>query len=181
MTRPPIGFAILGENKKRNQTQTGYSLAAVRLFGFADVTYKPAAIYIEFENVADPEDPVSVPEGFATGEGLEYYDGLSGDRDFVRVPILLPPYADIDPDTLSNQLNRLRWLAETTEVEGLGGLDFTSDANSKIYGLALVATPDWDDQSKDIILGRRYYEAEDQFVRPAVGGVRVGWSQTYPV
>lgn len=178
----PIGYALFPNKRVKNQTQTGYSAAAVNLFGAGDPTYKVGAIYIEFKNLADPEDSVDAPEGFAKTVGREYYQALSAPYDYVRVPILFAPHADIDPDVSSNFNNRLTWTAETTATLGAHGQEFSSGEYSKIFGLALVVTPDWDDYTKDIVIARTYYDdVDDQFLRPAVGGVRVGWQQTFSV
>jgi hypothetical protein len=175
-----VGYAMT-PRKLKNQTQTGYGQAAAYLFGTGDPKYKIGAFYIEFENGSEEESSVVPPEGFSADEGIEYYTELGSPRDYIRVPIVIPPVIDTDPNFASSFYNRITLYAETTATEGENGLAFTAGAASKIFGLAIVATPDWDDPSQDLIIGRRYYGEDDQFMRPTQGGVRVSWAQSFPI
>lgn len=163
----------------RNQRQNGYAKVCVRLLGFGDVRYKLSAIYVEFENVASPGDAVVNPS-FDKDAGIEYYSALSGSgtRDFLRVPLtgvagsLSAGFAGADENTVT-------FTAVTASAAGVHGVTFSSAANSKICGVALVAAPVWADRSQDVVFGRAYYEAADQLLKPAAGQVAVTYTEEF--
>ncbi|GAH13874.1 unnamed protein product, partial [marine sediment metagenome] len=47
--------------------------------------------------------------------------------------------------------------------------------NSKVYGVALVASPDTDAPSRDVIISRAYYSAAEQQLKQASGQIVVSW------
>lgn len=150
-----------------------------------DNTHPINCIYIEFENVADPGDTVAVPTA-STNEGLEYYNNLGADRDFVRAAIVGLPDLSISSGLGAyfgdGEGNTLTFVSITAATAGELGRDFDNTSNSKVYGLALVCAPDWQDRSKDILIQRAYYSAEpEQVVRPAGGSFAVSYPITFGV
>ena len=160
--------------RKPNQIQYDWGLVAAKLLGFGDTSYRPSVIYLEFENVGNPVVSVTPPT-FDRDEGKAYYDdlSLSSSKDYLRVPLQSNPVLSAasgyeDYFTESGTGNKLAFMGITTGAVGVHGRPFTTDDNSKIYGAALVATPDEDDPSKDLIIARTYYEVADQAIKDAV-------------
>lgn len=166
---------------RENQTQFSWGFIAAQAIGRGNRDYRLSTMYIEFSNVASPGDPVTTPT-FDRSEGLEYYQdlSLSADKDFLRVSLLGDPtlgieagYEDFFTDGVDG--NKLTFLAQTQGSSGFHGKTFSNAANSKVYGAALVATPDFSDQSKDVIFARMYYPSGEQQVKPTSGQVGITW------
>jgi hypothetical protein len=166
--------------RRRNQLQLGWSHVVTKLLSGLSA-YRIGAMYVEFENVANPLTPVATPS-YDDTEGTEYYEdlALSADRDFLRVPLnqmpLLAPssgYTEYFPE--ANTGNVATFYAQTQGVTGVHGKSFTNSNNSKIYGLALVAVPEWGDRTKDIVFARMYFDAGEQTVKPAATQLAVSW------
>ncbi len=118
--------------------------------------YIPNMAYIEFVN-ADPAPAISV----SRGDGRSYYAGLetSGpplNRDYLRVPLLFSPQTEASSDDYT--ANRVRWVIMSSGDAGVGGLEFSSAAASEVYGFALVAAPDLNDRSRDLVFARVYLD-----------------------
>lgn len=162
-----------------NQRQNGYAKVCVRLLGFADVRFKISAVYVEFENVASPGDAVVNPS-FDPEDGIEYYSALSGSstRDFLRVPLtgVAPSLSD---GFAGSDENTLTFTAMTGGSVGVHGRPFSAAANSKVCGVALVATPVWADRSQDVVFGRAAYAAPDQLLKPAAGQIYVTYIEQF--
>jgi hypothetical protein len=163
---------------QRNQLQDGYQQVLARLLADQSYPYAARKLYVEFQNVNDPEtDTVSPPVGFATSEGVEYYADLDSGSgiDYLRIDI-----ASATPKLLSDYpgsvLNAVEYLgyASSSNVGELG-TSFGYAHNSLVYGLALVACPEPNNPSADIIIGRKYYSAEDQKLCPVSGVMTVGY------
>lgn len=163
-----------------NALQQDSGLIRAKLLS-GDVSYKLSAVYVEFENVASPGDPVTPPVSVPDSEGIDYYQGLSGSvsRDFMRVPISFPPLIDTD-DELYELPNRWTVVVDVPAGTGYHGKPFNSGSNSTVFGLALVATPDWDDELEDLVYSRQYYEVVDQSPVPPSGVLRLTFAQTFP-
>ena len=163
-----------------NQIQYGWGIAAAKLMATGNAAYRISAMYIEFENVAVSSDPVT-PPSYTRSEGQEYYEGLSlvADRDFIRASLLLPAavsveegYEDYVPE---NEGNLLTFYTQTQGTAGYHGKTFSNAVNSKIFGAALVATPDPDDPTKDIIVARTYLSSPNQVLKIAASQVGLTW------
>jgi hypothetical protein len=170
--------------RQKNQIQYEWAAIACQLFGFGKVEYKINAVYIEYENVAAGADPVSIPS-FDRTEGREYFSGLSGPRDYLRVPLLSSPqlavadgYSDYFTGT-GTDFNQLTFLAQTTGTSGSRGTAFGDSVNSKVAGLALVSTPDWSDATKDLIFGRAYFAQSKQVLKQSAHQIGVSWKQIF--
>lgn len=180
---PQTGLFIPKINKP-NQIQLTWGVIAARQIGFKRQAHRPdysiSAMYIEFENVADPLDEVTIPD-VARTEGIEYYDSLSvsSTRDFVRVPLRSEPGLAIatgnEGDIPDDEGNMLSFFAMTSTATGVHGKTFSNGSNSKICGVALVATPIFADRTKDIIFARTYLEVADQQVKDASAQAGVAW------
>lgn len=134
--------------------------------------YGLSAMYIEFENNSGSE--VSPPSP-ARDESLSYYtNGLGVDRDYLRIPLIGSLMDSTDSD-LFPQGNRLRLFGQTSGVTGVGGLPFSAGAQSRVYGGALVATPDFSDAAQDIVFSRRYYDPDDQLIKAASSQIGQEW------
>jgi hypothetical protein len=139
-------------------------------FTVAGATLDPTTIncvYVEFENVLHPTDPVAVPPGVPPAT-RDYYEGLSGapGRDYLRIGAQLTPSEagfTMTPDT------SVTFLAQSSGVRGVLGRPFDATANSKVCGLALVAAPVLADRTRDVVFARWYYPPALQQVKPAQG------------
>ncbi len=148
--------------------------------------YVVNTLYVEYENVANPNDPVTIPS-FAATDGLEYYQNLrsSASKDFLRVPLRQDPHLGIISGyesyfTEGVSGNRLTYFGMTSGVEGFHGKPFADTSNSKIYGVALVAAPVVGDASQDVLFARAYYAAGQQQVKSASGQIAVTWDIGFP-
>jgi len=118
--------------------------------------FRLGTMYVEFENLADPADAPSVPSFDRTG-GVGYYNGLgsSPDKDFIRVPITVSPALSSSDESVYEN-NLATFFAVTEGLAGFHGKSFGPSANSAVYGAALVASPEVDDQSQDRVYARTY-------------------------
>ncbi len=166
---------------KPNQIQYDWGFVAAKTIGQGDRKFKLAAMYIEFENVASPSNPVTAP-AFGRDAGTEYYDDLqsSGTKDFLRVPFVSMPVIGIESGfepffTPDETGNKLTFYAQTQGVTGVHGKTFSDSVNSKVYGAALVATPDFADRTQDVVFARAYYPTISQTVKEASAQIGVTW------
>lgn len=168
-----------------NQLQHGWGAIASRCIGLGDRSYRVRAMYIEYENVASPGDPVTAPT-YTRDEGIEYYTSLalSADRDFLRVPISFDPTISIeagfeDSFVDGEEGNLLTFYAQSQGTTGFHGKAFTNAANSKVFGVALVATPEFADQTKDLVFARTYFDTGDQAVKEASKQFGLTWDVSF--
>jgi hypothetical protein len=169
---------------QQNQIQYSWGFIAARQLGFKKQVgrydYTISGMYIEFENVADPEDPVTIPT-YERSEGRDYYDGLmaSGTRDYLRVPLRMEPALSIaegyEDYFEEGEGNMLTFFALSSGATGVHGKTFSSGANSKICGFALVAMPVFADATLDVIAARTYLAEENQQVKDASAQAGVTW------
>jgi hypothetical protein len=133
---------------------------AARCIGRGEVAYKVAAMYLEFENNAGA---VAAP-AFSPADGIDYYNNLatSPDRDYIRAALDTTPQIVVAPGYeayLAPDLgNRVDFAAQTSATAGVHGKPFSAAASSKVFGVALVATPAFQDPTADILLARGYYD-----------------------
>ncbi len=143
-----------------------------------DVTYKIGGVYFEFENVASPGDTITVPT-YNRGGLLSYYTTLASPKDYLRVPLSGLPSISIETGYeayfSAGQGNVGTIFAQTTGDEGELGEPFDNANNSKVYGVALVATPDWDDPTADIIFARSYFATGEQQLKMTGSQIGITW------
>lgn len=167
-----------------NQIQYKWGFAAARALGFKKqagrLDYAISAMYIEFENVPDPNDPVTIPT-YDRDEGRTYYDSLLGSstRDYLRVALRMEPALSIAPGYEDyfeeGEGNMLTLFALSAGATGVHGKTFSSGVNSKICGFALVATPVFADATQDVIVARTYLAEANQQVKDASANAGVTW------
>lgn len=179
---------ILPGRKKSNQIQITWAQIACKQIGFRRRPGRPdfsiAGMYIEYENVASPEDEVTVPTDFERHENLQYYRELEGvsTQDYLRVQLLQEPTHDIADgyeafftECDCGEGNRLTFMAMTSGSVGMFGRPFSSANNSKVFGASLVAMPVPNDHTQDVIAARTYFSVEDQTVKEASHQVGITW------
>lgn len=170
--------------KRRNQIQYDWARIALQCIGKGQSKYKISTIYVEFQNVAGPGDPASFPD-FDRDEGVEYYTGLAGDRDYLRLPLLSEPALSVAPDATNffsgegDDFDTMTFFAQTAGALGVNGLEFSSGANSVAVGIALVATPVPADRTRDVVFGRAYFALDEQVPKEASHQIAVSWEQTF--
>lgn len=141
------------------------------------VQYGVGGMYIEFENVGTPGDPVAAPSfERGPGEGVAYYNDLasSGDRDYLRVPLVAGTMDSTDQTKYPGG-NRPILFAQTVGVAGVHGKPFSDANNSVVFGGALVAFVDETDHTRDLVLSRFYFTVENQMPKLANGQVGLEW------
>ncbi len=118
-----------------------------------DLDWKIGAMLFEFENTAGvPTAPSPV-----RGEGIDYYiDDLSleANKDYLRIPLVVPP--GITASSGSYVGNQATFFAITSGVAGIHGKTFDQGVDSKVYGVALAATPDVAEYTQDKLFSRSY-------------------------
>ena len=151
-----------------------------RLLMRTGLQYGIGGMYIEFENTASPGDPVSAPT-FTRGadEGVAYYNSLSGsgDRDYLRVPLVSASLDSTNEDNFPNG-NRPTFFAQTSGTEGVHGKPFSDASNSTVFGGALVAFVDDEDHTRDLVLSRFYVTTDKQQVKLSTSQVGFEWRLT---
>ena len=148
--------------RKPNLLMYSWAHVVCRCVGLGQPEYKIGAMYVEYKNVASPSDSVAVPS-FGRNEGLSYYNGLPVDQDFIRARLVSAPQLSIAPGfeayfTAGVSGNRLTFSAKTSGSAGVLGRAFNDASNSKVFGVALVATPSSTDRSQDVVFARTYFD-----------------------
>lgn len=136
--------------------------------------YHPAALYVEYENNGGAD--VSPPT-VARTEGGSYYEDLlsSPNRDYLRVPLTAATLTSTDEEKFPFG-NRVTFFAQTSGVLGVHGKEFSAAQQSRVYGAALIATPDFGDATQDLVFSRFYYgDADDQLVKLVGSQIGIEW------
>jgi len=118
-----------------------------------DITYAPGAMFFEYENTAGAP---SVPTP-ARDEGIEYYLStlaLSADKDYVRAPLVVSPAVSASGSDYAG--NQVTFFAVTAGASGVHGRAFAEASDSKVYGVALAATPQPTQYTQDLLFSRSY-------------------------
>jgi len=141
-----------------------------KLLTTGDAKYRIGGMYLEFENVASPGDPVSVPT-FGRDRTIQYYDDLSGSgvRDYLRVPMTATTYTDEAEQTILN------FFARSSGTVGVHGKTFSDTVNSTIFGASLVAFVDSTDATQDLLLSSYYFDVADQQQKLSTSQVGLEW------
>jgi hypothetical protein len=166
-----------------NQIQYSWGFIAAKQIGFKRQADRPdysiSALYIEFVNQANPATPVSAP-AFGRDTSISYYNDLTGNNDFLRVPLSLEPSLGVSPGydenlPLDQQGNQLTFFVQTSGTTGVLGRAFSHSANSKVFSAALVATPVFSDRTKDVIFARTIFSPENQVTKEASSQIGITW------
>jgi len=170
---------------KPNQIQYSWGFVAAQCIGKGDRNYRISSMYVEFENVASPGDAVTIPT-FGRDEGQAYYSDLmlSPNRDFLRVPLIVDPTIGIEEGFEDYFMagvdgNKLTFFTQTQGTVGYHGKTFSDSVNSKIFGVALVATPVHGDPSQDVVFARTYFDTGDQTLKLASSQVGITWDVSF--
>lgn len=165
-----------------NQIQWSWGEIACKLLGDGNSDYKISGMYIEFENVASSGDAVT-PPSFDRSEGVEYYSSLSSSpsRDFLRVQLVSAPKASLISgyEGSTTTVNQLTFYAQSSGSVGVHGKTFSTAANSKVFGLALVSMPKWEDRTKDLVFAREYYPTAQQVLKQTSSQIGVSWTEQF--
>ena len=119
-----------------------------------DLTWAIGAMFFEFENTAGAP---TVPSA-ARGENISYYLSdlaLEADKDYMRVPLVIPPGIAAS-DSAKYDGNQVTFFAITSGAQGVHSKTFDHTVNSKVYGVALAATPDPEQSTQDRLFSRSY-------------------------
>lgn len=135
--------------------------------------YRISGMYLEFENVASPGDPVSVPT-FERDRTSQYYNDLSGSsvRDYLRVPLTAATTTEEDTQA------RMDFFARSSGTTGVHGKTFSAAANSTVFGVSLVAFVDTTDATQDLLLSSHYFAVADQQQKLSTSQVGLEWELT---
>lgn len=118
-----------------------------------DSSYVPAAMFFEFENtVGVPTVPVPTRD-----EDIDYYLdtlALSATKDYVRAPLVITPSVSSSGSDYGG--NQVAFFAVTAGLVGVHGKTFDYSADSKVYGVALAATPEPTQYTQDRLFSRSY-------------------------
>lgn len=148
----PEGCKIIGRQQNL-YVYNGADIVAAALAGRPGYTI--ATMYMEFENVASPGDPI-VPPAYDRDSSVDYYSNLADPRDFLRVPLTLTPTIASSDDS-KYEGNQVTFFGISSGNVGENGLAFTHTVNSTVFGGALLASPVPDTQANDRILSRTYW------------------------
>lgn len=163
---------------KKNAVMYDWATIAGILLQTGNSAYKINGMYLEYQNVANAADPVTPPV-FDRSDGVDYYNALSSspDIDYVRVPVVAATLTSTD-ETLFPLGNLLSFFAQSqaATTTGVHGKDFSDTGISKIFGGALVAIPDVNDRTKDLVFSRFYVETAEQQAKLATSQIGLEWS-----
>ena len=117
--------------------------------------YHIATMYMEFENLAAPGNPI-IPPAYDRSSDVSYYSNLTSPRDFLRIPLTLQPTIASSDET-KFEGNQVTFFGISAGNVGVNGLGFIYTLNSTVFGGALCASPVVDTQANDRILSRTYW------------------------
>jgi hypothetical protein len=171
---------------QHNQIQYTWGYIAAKQFGLRRQADRPdyslSALYIEYENLPSPESSVSVSSSFDRDLGISYYNSLASSttRDFLRIPLTLEPVISVSTGyeeklPVDQQGNQLTFFVQTSGVSGAHGKDFSNAVNSKVFAAALVATPVFNDRTKDVIFARTVFSTGNQVTKEASSQIGISW------
>lgn len=165
----------LGTDWESNLVMYDWATIVGKLLTEGNTDYKVSGMYLEFENVASPGDPVSVPS-YTRADGVSYFNGLSasGTKDYLRVALRSSQLSSNDETNFPGG-NVMTFFAQTQGVVGVHGKTFSDSVNSKIYGGALIASPQWSDASQDLVLSRAYLSVSNQQLKTSTSQVGLEW------
>lgn len=118
-----------------------------------DITWAPGAVYFEYENTAGV---VTVPTP-TRDEDIDYYLStlaLEAAKDYIRIPLVVP--AAFTASGADYEGNQATFWAVTSGTTGVHGKTFDKSVDSKVYGVALAATPTPGQYTLDKLFSRSY-------------------------
>lgn len=163
-------------SEQKNDLTDCWGVILQRLMrGVADGrSYHVNGMYIEFDNSGGAVTPPVIDPA----DQLEYFTGLTGSQDYLRVPVIATSEEKSDPGLLLPDTGI--FLSHTAGTVGENGLAFSNAAGSRVYGGALVAMTDETDPTKDIVFARWYFsEAGKQLEKLANGQIGIKWKSSF--
>jgi hypothetical protein len=165
---------------KQNLVLYSWGFIACQCIGLGSQAYKVGAAYVEYLNVPLPGQAVPVPT-YDRSSGLAYFNSLPPNQDYLRVPLAAVPTIDIAPGSEPYFIagvngNRVTFVAQTAGTFGVNGVTFSDAVRSKVFGISLVATPNYADHTADIILSRGYFNVSDQQLKQTGSQVGIRWA-----
>lgn len=156
--------------------------AAIEVRALSGVAgYKLGVMYIEFENALDPDAPIEGPSfGTDPEDAAAYYQSLadSADRDYVRAEVIASEIDSAD-ETYYPRGNRLTLTAFAVAAVGAHGKPFGEAHGSRMFGAAVVASPDEGDPTLDLVYARAYLPDAKQRKKLSTGQLGVRWQLTF--
>ena len=140
--------------------------------------YNLGAMYIEYENNGGAA--VTAPT-VTRADGKTYYSSLSSDpnRDYLRIPLTAVITSSTDATNYPDG-NKIIAFGQTAGVAGVHGKTFSDAVSSRVYGGSLVVTPDYADQTQDLVFSRFYFDSTDkQLIKPASAQLGLEWDVTH--
>lgn len=155
-----------------NQQMYEWGTPEIELLADQSLAYALRYLYVEFENVEDPDAEVAVDETIDRAAGRSYFESLSGARDYLRIPVATITKYSTDEDLFPHG-NALLVVGLAENGVGVNGLPFNDTAISKIIGGAFVAAPVPADPTRDLVFRRWIYSGSDQVVKASVAPLNV--------
>lgn len=169
-----------------NQIQYTWGYIAAKQLGYrrqADrLDYHISAMYIEYENAANPATVISTPS-FLRDFDISDYDDMaeSTTKNYLRVPLSLEPALSVssgyDANLPVNQAgNQLTFFAQTASAQAVySGASRAFGVTSKVYAAALVAAPVFNDRTKDVIFARTQFSGANQVTKEPSSQIGITW------
>ena len=140
--------------------------------------YAIGGLYIEFESNNSGADINPTPTFDRTG-GVQtapsYWENLGTNRDYLRVKL---DSAAVTSGTNSVTVTFVAQSTGTVGAKTASPVTFSDSVNSRVYGCALVAYPDFSDKSQDLVLSRYYFAAASQIDKAAGSNIGITWPIT---
>jgi len=165
---------------KSNLVLREWAAIGAQLLASGRREYRIGTMYIEYANVALPGDPAPIPTFDRNpASGVTYYNALITNpaNDYLRVPIIAAPVDTSDP-VLYPKGNLVTFFAQTQGTVGVHSKPFGDVYNSTVIGAALVATPNPDDATEDLVLSRFYFDVPEQKPKLPTGQIGLEWELT---
>ena len=148
---PETGHVKMLVEQKNIIPYQGADVLARLLAG--DEDYAPGAMFFEYENTAgSPTVPTPL-----RSEGIDYYLSdlpLDANKDYIRAPLVVSPAISASGSDYNG--NQVTFFAITSGTSGVHGRTFDHSVNSKVYGVALAATPTPTQYTQDLLFSRSY-------------------------
>lgn len=186
--RAQLGYAVnnrpnhrivRGEWTKNRVMEDAATIIAKLLSGQGDgKSYKISAFYLEYQNNGGAAVSVPDDEDIDRSQGIEYYQGLAGNRDYLRVPITAGLVQSTDADQFPGG-NKTVFYGQSSGVTGVNGLPFNDGVDSRVYGAALVATPQFADDTQDLVFARVYFSSSHQLIKIVGSQISITWEHVY--
>jgi hypothetical protein len=117
-----------------------------------DESYKISGMYLDFKNLTSSGDPVPTTTPTLATKALDLRS-VSNPLDIMRFALVSSPSLE-STDSAKYEKNSVTFFGATSGSLGYNGRTFSSSVNSAAYGAGLVAMPDFNDATQDILFAR---------------------------